>query len=516
MSGSVIIAWYASQFADLHAPLARIMKARHDIDTVLCCYRESTLPNSSRYDFDKGAFREIVTVEDLLYPRPESQIGTATDFADDATLLETSLSMSLTDILRCDRHLGIEFVTGADFYRSHFGTALSFRQKLDIAARLARHFGDLLNRHEVLAVMVTPGDVGGAALVAAAEGRGVPLQQFVRARSGRRFYLTRDRHCWPLGLEPLYADKLVTLPPDVAALPLEMPQAAKIYFSGLTARATPRFLWDQIRKACRREAGRLLKRREVINREYLLQDRLAIAWDRWLHHRSMLRDSAVFPGLPPDQPYVFFPLTVEPESSLMAESQMCDNQLSFIDWVAKSLPSGWLLLVKEHPAATAPRPKGFWERIRKYPNTIVLAALEPGETIAAGARAVATINGSLGVQAATEGVPLITCHPRYVGGLLPHAFTCRRYEDVATALQSIRREDLPPVAARKRAAAALLAALDDLCYPLEDRNLLRGVAGGEKIAIGQLTIMADAYVEALSDVRRRSMSFLEVSNCTKP
>jgi hypothetical protein len=205
----------------------------------------------------------------------------------------------------------------------------------------------------------------------------------------------------------------------------------------------------------------------------------------------------VFSSFPAAQPFIFAPLAVEPESSLMAESQACDNQLTAIDILAKTLPSGWLLLVKEHPATTSPRPTGFWERIKSYPNIRVLAALEPGEAIALKAKAVATINGSLGVQAACAGVPLVTFHPRYVGGLLPHSFVCRSYEDAANAMRKIRDGKLPALAERKRAAAALMESLDDLSYPLEDQHLLRGVSGGERIAAEQIAVIADVYVDLL-------------------
>lgn len=492
-----VLAWYASQFADLIAPLARHLREQYGVNVVLLCYRESVLPNPAHYAFDRTAFAEIISVEDTLYPRPEETIGSMTDFAQQAEVLEKGLSMTLVEILRCDRHLGIDFVTGADFYTSHFDKSTTFLQKLDIAARLCRRFGDLLDRYDVMSVMAVPGDIGPASLIAVAEGRGIPMQQLIRARSGRRYYFTRDRHCWPFGLEDAYKRQLTSLPPDAAAPTLESPQAAKIYISGLAGRTTFRFLANQIVKSFRREAGRRLKRPEVINREYYLSDRLRLSVERWLFRRRMFSEAPVLPGLEPQQPFIFFPLAVEPESSLMVESQVCDNQLSFLDWVVKTAPSGWLVLVKEHPAATAPRPRGFWERVRRYPNVRVLAALEPGETIAMRSKAVATINGSLGIQAAAQGIPLLTCHPRYVGTLLPHGLLCRRYEDMRSAMLRIQSDQLPAMAERRRAAAALLSALDTLSYPLEDPHLLRGVAGGEAVKAEQVRLIADTYVQQL-------------------
>lgn len=505
-----VLAWYASQFADLIAPMARHLREQYGVNVILLCYRESNLPNPKHYTFDRAAFAEIISVESVLYPRPAEAIGSMTAFSQQAVELEKSLSMTLVEILRCDRHLGIDFVTGADFYTSHFDKGTTFLQKLDIASRLCRFFGDLLDRYDVMSIMATPGDIGPASLIAVAEGRGIPMQQLIRARSGRRFYFTRDRHCWPFGLESAYERQLASLPSDATAPPLEPPQAAKIYFSGLTNRTTVRFLVNQIVKSFRREAGRRLKRAEVINREYYLSDRLRLSVERWFFRRRMFSEVPVLPDLEPEQPFVFFPLAVEPESSLMVESQVCDNQLSFLDWVAKTVPSGWIVLVKEHPAATAPRPRGFWERVRRYPNIRVLATLEPGETVAIRSKAIATINGSLGIQAAAQGVPLLTCHPRYVGTLLPHGFLCRRYEDMRDAMMRIRSDELPAMAERRRAAAALLSALDLLSYPLEDIHLLRGVAGGEAVKAEQVSLIADTYMQQLvRDDHRAQLNSIE-------
>ncbi len=492
-----IITWYQSVFADLHAPLARSLRERHGIETILFCNRLGNLPDPARYDFDPSAFAEIIDIEPHLYPRPESELPTPAAFAATAARLESRITFSLVDILRVDRHVGIDFVTGADFYRSHFGEVMSWRQKLDIVARLCGFFDALLDRVDAVAIMAPPGDIGRASLVAVAEGRGVPLQLLVQARTGRRFFLARDRHSWPFGLEAAYQRRLAELPAGAAAVPPETSQSAKIYMSGIGERGSFLGLARALKQSLRREVGRRLKRREIINREYFFRDRLRIDLFQWRFARHIQREAPRFERLPEQQPFVFFPLTVEPEMTLMSEAQMCDNQLTALDWLAKTLPSGWLLLVKEHPSATAPRPSGFWERVRLYPNVEVLAALEPGETVALKAHAVATINGTLGLQAATAGVPLITFHPRYIGTLLPHAFLCRSYEDTQQAMRRLRDEALPPLAERRRAAAALHAALDDLCYPLEDRNLLRGVSGGENVAAEQVAIIADAYARLL-------------------
>ena len=52
----------------------------------------------------------------------------------------------------------------------------------------------------------------------------------------------------------------------------------------------------------------------------------------------------------PDTPFIFFPLHLEPERTLLMKAPFYTNQLSLIENIAKSIPIGYKLLVKEHPA----------------------------------------------------------------------------------------------------------------------------------------------------------------------
>lgn len=176
---------------------------------------------------------------------------------------------------------------------------------------------------------------------------------------------------------------------------------------------------------------------------------------------------------------------------------MADNGLTAIDWLAKTAPPGWHVVIKEHPGATSPRPTGYWERIRAYPNVIVAATLEDPQAIAERAQAVAVIHGSVGAQAAVAGKPVITFSPVFVGLEMPHVLLARSYEQTGQALRAIRDETIPDLASRRRAGRAFLTALEKCGFPIEDGALLRGVAGSGTIDRSDIERLADTLMESL-------------------
>jgi hypothetical protein len=247
----------------------------------------------------------------------------------------------------------------------------------------------------------------------------------------------------------------------------------------------------------RRKAGDIIKRRRHTYGGYLLRDQLREIVGIWWIRRGFLKEKPLLSELAEDLPYVFFPLAVEPEATLMAESPMADNQLVCIDWLVKTVPAGWRVIVKEHPGLTTPRPAGFWSRLCGYPNLLVAATLESGEALARQARALAVINGSLGIQAAVSGTPVLTFHPRFPGRLLPHVFHADSYARTKAALRSITYGDMPSLGERRRCGQALLAALELEAVPVSDPNLLVGVSGGEKVEREDVSVLGAALIDSI-------------------
>lgn len=104
----------------------------------------------------------------------------------------------------------------------------------------------------------------------------------------------------------------------------------------------------------------------------------------------------------PDTPFVYFPLHYEPERILMTTAQYFDNQLSVITNVAKSLPIGYRLFVKEHPmqGTIGWRDVSFYKYLMNLPNVTLLHPSVNHDEILPKCSLVTTIAGTTGLEAA--------------------------------------------------------------------------------------------------------------------
>jgi len=113
-------------------------------------------------------------------------------------------------------------------------------------------------------------------------------------------------------------------------------------------------------------------------------------------------------------PYVYVPLHFQPERTTSALGGAFANQLLMVDLVARTVPPGWRVYVKEHPSQFYPkfageraRFPGYYERLASIPGVhLVPLTVSPFDLID-GARAVATITGTSGWEALARGIPVL-------------------------------------------------------------------------------------------------------------
>ncbi len=109
--------------------------------------------------------------------------------------------------------------------------------------------------------------------------------------------------------------------------------------------------------------------------------------------------------------YIYFPLQTEPERVILINAPFHTNQISIIQNIAKSIPIGYKLLVKEHPAmkVVGPwRPISFYKQIMDLPNVILLHPSVSNEISMKSSDLVVTIAGTTGLEALFHEKPLLT------------------------------------------------------------------------------------------------------------
>jgi hypothetical protein len=112
-------------------------------------------------------------------------------------------------------------------------------------------------------------------------------------------------------------------------------------------------------------------------------------------------------------PYVYFPLHVEPELSLLVFAPQHANQIELCRRIALGLPHGVRLLVKEHPSMVPARPRGFYHDLRGLPNVELADSDLSSHAIATHpqCRASVVVSSTAGFEAAMTGCPVVLLAP---------------------------------------------------------------------------------------------------------
>ena len=168
-----------------------------------------------------------------------------------------------------------------------------------------------------------------------------------------------------------------------------------------------------------------------------------------------------------DLPYVFFPISAEPELTLSFWSPEYFEQLSTIQQLAKELPIGVYLAVKEHMISIGNRPAEFYETIANMPNVIMVDPLERGLDIGSTAKAVAVIASTAGTEAALQGIPTLVFSPRTWLAALDHVRVIRRWDEIKPTLAAALAADAPTRARFRRDGLRMKRALDKTTLDLQ-------------------------------------------------
>jgi hypothetical protein len=212
------------------------------------------------------------------------------------------------------------------------------------------------------------------------------------------------------------------------------------------------------------------------------QGRLSPFWFRTVKRPLRLRrvDAALArrylkdPGALSSFEYAFFPLHKEPEVTLLVYGRNFLNQIEAVRNVARSLPLGMKLVVKEHPSAVGYHTLKYYQKLLDIPNVVLAAPHLTSKEIVTHARLVAIIGGSIGLEALMRRVPVIALG-RVPFSCLP-ATMFRTNHDGDRLAQDIR--DLLTTAAHDEIAlTSYIAAVVGSSVPVDFYSVLIGRTG---------------------------------------
>jgi hypothetical protein len=122
-------------------------------------------------------------------------------------------------------------------------------------------------------------------------------------------------------------------------------------------------------------------------------------------------------------PYILFPLHYQPEWSTAPLGGYAVYQDLCIEMISRSLPHGWKVYVKEHYTTFSPlgwgwkkRSSEYYERIATLSNVILIPIEIPTARLIDGSQAVATVTGSIGIEAVARSKPALTFGSAWYNG----------------------------------------------------------------------------------------------------
>lgn len=172
-----------------------------------------------------------------------------------------------------------------------------------------------------------------------------------------------------------------------------------------------------------------------------------------------------------DQKYIYYPLHTSPEYSTNIQGTMWMDQLYNIEVLSKSVPSDWIVYVKEHPA-TLPartRPKDFFKEIMRYPNVRMAPVGLNSHRLVSRAEMVAVLTGTTGWEAVLRGVPVLTFTKNNYD-VLGLSMICNNVEQLSIDIHDEieRLREIKPEERKKKLIYYLAAMLEhsfEISYP---------------------------------------------------
>jgi hypothetical protein len=191
--------------------------------------------------------------------------------------------------------------------------------------------------------------------------------------------------------------------------------------------------------------GKFYKASEVP--EFIARQAVSFRRKNAENSRRRYDELAVKPDL--TQPYVYVALHIQPERSTNPNGRVFDDQQVLVGLIAKSLPRGWKIYVKEHPSQFVPqyasergRSPSFYDALVDYPHIQLVDRKTPSFDLIDNARAVATITGTSSWEALVRGIPTLVFGEAWYKGC-PGAYDVRSSEDCRNALAEIAAGNRP-------------------------------------------------------------------------
>jgi hypothetical protein len=398
--------------------------------------------------------------------------GSFGDIVSQARYYENKYNTLVVDILQTDRHLGRGFsAAGVGHPRSELSNKATYIKSLAIFNKIIKFWEEYFEKVKPdLIINVISGIIGKPCAVMA-KTRGIPIRTLNSARYQSYFYWVTDEYYSAPAIEKNFKS-ITNYKESVATDEIRnikrLPRSDKYYKEYLQYRSKG-YLIKQVVDQVRRRISRKCRRIVTMGNSKLSEDIRYL----WRMHKAM-RYLDTLQTVSVDKlnalSFIFYPLHTEPELSLGTFSPEFNEQMALIELIAKNLPAGTFLVVKEHLGALGRRPREFYSTLKDIPNVLLIHPCEYAIEAAKTARAVTVITSTVGTEAAIFGIPVISFGIHNEFNFLPHVHVVESWRELRPLLHKLCAEEDGEEAKKRRREdgmrylAALKASSVDLSW----------------------------------------------------
>lgn len=453
--GSTVFLCAHSQYRGVFMGLAERLKS--DLGATIHLYTV-TAQESAYYARTYADLFASITVSGALYSRCRETVADEAATIAEARRNEVELGVTINELAVSDRHLGRGFALGGFRHpRSRISEETSYLQMLNgFNAEIEFWRREIEEKRPDL--LVQPGKV--ACLLARRGNIGV------RLLAGSRY---RNYYYWAVNefFENPPIEEAYHKAQPSRELGLEAPYEAHLRFRA-RFRKEASFLRSMKAMSLivlRHLYWRLRSYEKA--RSYYLGEEIAYFWRRFREIAQLTGGKHQYLKDLAGKKFVFFPLATEPETALQLLSPEYFFQLSAIASIARDLPAGVVLAVKEHYAAVGRRPADFYAQISELKNVRIINMAELGIEVTKQADVVVTISGTSGFEAAAMGKPVISFGHHNIYNFLPHVMVVTDPAQLSRYLRQALSADFD---AKKAAidGRRFLQAIVDVSFDLGD------------------------------------------------
>lgn len=464
--GASVMMQVLSEYSGLFVELAR--RLRDELDCRVHLYVAVDRDVRHYAAMDGGKLFASVTVATQLMDASRAPIDPGEDVLATARRNEAWLGLTYNELCVANRHLGRGFALGGfNFPRSRMSDETDYRAMLHGHNREIEFWRkEIEAKRPALAINLNK--IG----CVVARRLGLPLRWLAISRY-------KNFHYW--AFNEFYESPRLRQAYERAAAATDV-QIAEPYDAHMQLRAVFQRETSLVRTL--RIVARMILQRWYWRvrgyqkgRNYYLRSEIASILGR---RRDLLRTTGRYAAsldALKGQRYVFFPLHTEPETALQGLSPEYFYQLSCIAAIARDLPAGVLLAVKDTYFSLGFRPRDFYDQIREFKNVVLLDTMILGPAVIRGAEAVVTITGTGGFEATVQGKPVVLFGRHNIYDMLPHVRVIRDEADLKPTLASFLASGFDADAARREGARFLAALLSESFDLADFSTLKRGSLG---------------------------------------